>query len=83
MLLGRGAQGLLYTKAAVVTPHDSNTNEYSALYIGGTGGNLTVQLREDAAAVTFSAVAAGTFIPLATTLVKSTGTTATTIIGLK
>jgi hypothetical protein len=52
-----------------------------ALYIGG-GGNIAVLLADDTASVIFSAVPAGTILPVRVTKVLSTGTTATLILGL-
>lgn len=83
MQLARDVKGILYTQAAVVTPHDSNANVYSGLYVGTALAALTVQLQGDTAAVCFSAVAAGTVLPISVSLVKSTGTSAGSIIGLK
>ena len=70
------------TSAASVTPH--NTNELSyvtrAVYVGATG-NVAVTM-QDGGDVTFVGVPAGTTIPIRVTIVKATGTTATSIIAL-
>lgn len=70
----------LPTKATSVTLSDSANNSYSALYVG-TGGNVKVTT-QDGNAVTFSNVPSGGYIWVQTSLVWSTGTTASNIIGL-
>ena len=52
-----------------------------ALYVGGAG-DVAVLLADDTASVIFSAVPAGTILPVRVTKVLSTGTTATLILGL-
>lgn len=67
--------------ATEITPADSDlTNEMRSLYIG-SGGNLKVTT-VNGHAVTFANVAAGTIIPVSVKRVWSTGTTASSIIGL-
>lgn len=72
---------------AVVTPHDTTalrTGDNSkvvptrALFIGGTG-NLTV-ITAHGQTVLITAPAVGVWHPLAVTHVKSTGTTATSVL---
>lgn len=69
--------------AVAVTPNDSTDLPGGAtrsLYVGGTGD---VKVDMDAGgAVTFSAVPAGTFMPVMAKRVYSTGTTATLILAL-
>lgn len=69
--------------AYAVTPHDStdilggmNTR---ALYVGGAGNLVAVM---DSGAVTFTAVPAGTVLPIRCKRVNSTNTTATAIVAL-
>jgi hypothetical protein len=69
-----------FVNAVAVTPHDTNLNEFSALYVGGAG-NLTVET-VGGQTTTFSAVPAGTFVYVKVRRVRSTGTTATNIVGL-
>jgi hypothetical protein len=69
------------TDAVAVTPHDTNGNVFSGFYIGGAG-NFTV-VTEAGNTTTFTSVPAGSQIILRTQLVKSTGTTATSIVGFR
>lgn len=68
--------------AAAVTPHDTNELGYlpRMLYVGGAG-DLRVTMANDAD-VTFTAVPAGTQLPLRVRRVFSTGTTATSVVAL-
>ena len=74
-------QPILATTAAAITPHDTNANVFSAIYVGGAGAIAVVT--KDGNAVTFAGCLAGTILPVATSVVKSTGTTATNLVGLK
>lgn len=71
--------------AAAVTPHDTNTiNCTRGLYVGGAG-DVKVSMADDAkgdATVTFTAVPAGSLLPIQVKRVFSTGTTATAIVAL-
>lgn len=73
-----------YTNATAVTP--SNTATYSpalALYVG-TAGNVAVTMAGGGQSqVVFTAVPAGTLLPVATIAVAATGTTAGSIIALR
>ncbi len=70
-------------KAFVISPNDNNElNRLTrAIYVGATG-NISMILKGDGAAVTFVGVPAGTILPLRVRVVKSTGTTATNLVGL-
>lgn len=70
-----------FVNAAAVTTHDTNANEFKALYVGGTG-NVAVRTvgGQD---VTFNGVPAGATLFVEVRLVKATGTTATNIVGLR
>ena len=68
--------------AEAVTPNDDTPVLYRSLWIGGAG-NVSVILVQDSTPVTFTSVAAGTLLPVAVKCVRSTGTTATDILGLK
>lgn len=80
-MLKNGKSSPFYDHAALVTPSDTVANVFSALYIGGTAGAVKVTTK-GGDTVTFSIIATGTFLPVATSLVFSTGTSATPIIGL-
>lgn len=69
-------------EAYAVTPHNTNPNNYSYLYVGGAG-DIVVVPELGSTAVTLTAVPVGSFIWLRTSLVKATGTTATNIVGFK
>lgn len=71
----------VYVGGATVTPHDSNANQFSALYVGGTGDVTVIGRNGDS--VLFKAVPVGAILPIATSKVMSTGTTATLITGLR
>jgi hypothetical protein len=68
------------TDAAAVTPNDSTVVAFRALYVGTTGDVSLVTLA--GAIVTFASVPAGAILPIACTKVRSTGTTASNIVGL-
>ena len=66
-----------------VTPSDSTDNGAKALYIG-TGGNVVVQpaLGGSGDYVTFYNVPSGTLLPVGTSRVIDTGTTALGIVSM-
>lgn len=68
--------------AFAVTPSDSVnfTNGARSLYVGVTG-NVAV-VTPAGTVVTFTAVPAGTVLPVEASRVNATGTTATSIVGL-
>ena len=68
------------TGGASITPSDTVqiTTAHRAVYVGGAG-NLAVTLAEGDA-VTFVGVPAGTVLPIKCSLIKSTSTTATSIL---
>jgi hypothetical protein len=68
--------------ALAVTPSDTAPVTYvsRALYVGGAG-NLSVTM-QGGGNVTFVAVPAGTVLPIRVTHVRSTSTTATSIVNL-
>lgn len=70
------------TKADAVTPHDTNplSSPCRSLYVGGTGDVKVTTVGGDT--VTFSAVPAGTILPVQCKIVFSTGTTATLLLAL-
>lgn len=68
-------------RLAAVTPSDSTEVKCQALYVGGAG-NVAILARDDSAAVTLTAVPAGTVLPIACRKVMSTNTTATSIVAI-
>jgi hypothetical protein len=73
------------SQAFVVTPSDSVDFAVvtRAIYVGATGGDVRVVLAGDGDVVTFTSVPGGTFLPVAATRVNLTGTTATSLLGLR
>lgn len=69
------------SSAIAVTPHDTNelNTVCRALYVGGAG-NVSVVM--SGTVVTFVGVGAGSILPIRTSLVRATLTTATSIIAL-
>lgn len=69
--------------AVAVTPDDATdlATVTRSIYVGGTG-DVSVILLWDTAAVTFSAVPAGTVLPIRAKRVMLTGTTATNLLAL-
>lgn len=65
-----------------VTPSDTvNFSRVTrGVYVGGEGNVSAVPLVGDA--VTFTAVPAGTILPISASRINATGTTATAIVGL-
>ncbi len=67
--------------AFAITKSDSTIVNCRALYVGGTGDVAVIPI-DGTAAVTFSAVPAGSLLPIACSKVMSTNTSATLIVGL-
>jgi len=69
-------------KLFAITPHDTNevANIPRALWVG-TGGDLSVIAQDDSTAVVLK-VQSGSLVPVRAKIVKSTGTTATDIVGV-
>jgi len=70
-------------KLAAVTPHDTTelAQVTKALYVGGAG-NVSVIATDDSVAVTFVGVPAGSILPVRAKIVRSTSTTATSIVAM-
>jgi hypothetical protein len=73
---------LTYREAVAVTPSDNTslTLVADALYIGGTGQVTLVT--QGGSTVAFSAVPAGTVLPVSASRVNNTATNATAIVAL-
>ena len=69
--------------AVAVTPNDSTdlTTAARALYIGGAG-DVVVDMVGTGSTITFAGVPAGTILPIRAARVRSTSTTATSIVAL-
>lgn len=69
-------------RAAAVTPHDSTMLSYvtRGIYVGGAGNVAVLTAGGDT--VVFTAVPAGTLLPLRVNRVNSTNTTATAIVAI-
>ncbi len=66
--------------AAAITKSDSTAVDFAAIYVGGAG-DVKVTCVDGSVAV-FTAVPAGTILPVAVVLVWSAGTTATNMTGI-
>ena len=64
-------------RAAVVSPNDTLTDlgPVRGLYVGGTGGDISIQLKGNTSTVVFPDVPAGTVLPVRAQYVLATGTT--------
>jgi len=80
---GENATQAPATRAVAITPHDTTelTETTRAIYVGGAG-NIVMTLEGDTAAVTFVSVSSGSILPVRAKLVKSTSTTATSLVAL-
>jgi hypothetical protein len=67
--------------ASSVTPANTGPNAFAGLYVGVTGNVALVT--EEGDAITFVGVPAGSILPIRTKQIKSTGTTAASIIGFR
>jgi hypothetical protein len=70
------------TSAEAITPADSDfATPIKGLWVGGVG-DVTATLVDDSVAVTFEAVAAGTYLPIQVKRIAA-ATTATKLVGLR
>ena len=69
-------------RLTLVTPSDSTDLTGARGVYVGTAGNVALMAIGDSAAVTFTAVPAGTILPIRIKRVMSTNTTASTIIAI-
>lgn len=70
-------------RAAAVTPSDSTDLTFvtRGLYVGA-GGDVSVDMAETGTSIVFVGVPTGTLLPVRVKRVRSTGTTATSIVAL-
>lgn len=70
-------------RLVAITPDDDDelTQPPRALYIGGAGDVAVVAI-DDSAPVVFTAVPAGTILPVSVVKVRATGTTASDIVAI-
>lgn len=71
---------MTWQHSTLVTPHDTNKNEFDALFVSEAG---TVTFKSRSGAQDAWTVPAGTYILVQTTLVLDTGTDAIQIHGLR
>jgi hypothetical protein len=71
------------TSGEVVTKDDANDFTYASrgIYVGGTGDVAAVMI--DGTVLTFSAVPAGTLLPIRCKRINATNTTATLMLALR
>ncbi len=69
-------------KAFTITPHDTNAQPFmNGIYVGGAG-SITLRAINSAADVVITAPPVGSILPIRAAYVRSTGTTATLLVGL-
>lgn len=81
MAVGQAMVSSIASEAFAVTPHDTNANNYSYLYVG-TSGDVAV-VTAGGNTVTFTGVLGGSVLWIQTSKVLSTGTNATNIVGMR
>ena len=69
-----------YQTARAITPSDTAPQSYRAIYVGGAG-NVSV-VTAGGETVIFTAPPVGSIIPVETTFVRATLTTATNLVGM-
>lgn len=71
------------TRGAAVTPDNDNdlATPSRALWVG-TGGNISLILADDSAAITLTNIPDGTLLPVRAKRIRSTSTTASGIVAL-
>lgn len=77
---GAGSGGFFANGFAITTSDTVNfTHQTSAVWVGGAGNLVAIM---NGVPVTFTAVAAGTLLPIQATRVNATNTTASNLVGL-
>jgi hypothetical protein len=69
------------TDALAITPSDSTVVNVDAIYVGTTGNVAVTTLK--GTVITFPSVPAGFILPIKSTKVMSTNTTASNLVGLR
>ena len=69
-------------RSTPITPHDSNAQPTMRGIYVGAGGTIVGRLKDDTADRTFVGLLTGVYYPFAFALIKSTGTTAGSLIAL-
>jgi hypothetical protein len=69
------------TDALAITPSDSTIVNVDAIYVGTTGNVAVTTLK--GTVITFTSVPAGAVLPIKSTKIMSTNTTASNLIGLR
>ena len=72
--------GVTYQTGAAIVPSDTTLLNVRGIYVGVTG-NISL-LTAGGNAITLTAVLAGTILPIETSRINATGTTATSLVGL-
>lgn len=72
---------MIFSDAVALTKSDTVEHNVAGLWVGGAG-TVTVDT-EDGTRVAFGAVPAGTFLPIRVLRLRSTGTSATNVVGYR
>ena len=72
--------GVTYQTGAAIVPSDTALLNIRGIYVGVTG-NISL-LTYGGNAITLTGVLAGTILPIETSRINATGTTATSLVGL-
>ena len=67
---------------AAVTTSDTAQNNFVGLYVG-VGGDVAIKGADGGTAITFKNLPTGALLPVSTSFVMATNTTATNILGAK
>jgi len=69
--------------AYAITPSDTTNfaTPFRAIYVGATGGNVTI-VTPSGAAILFAGTVVGSILPVVGVRVNATGTAATSLVGL-
>lgn len=79
--MAANVSGQIGDRAGSITPSDTAANNWSYLYVGGAGNIALVT--EGGDSITLSSIPVGSWVWVRTSRVKSTGTTATNLVGFQ